>query len=78
MGPFRHSFHAAAHLVVVLLMRAVRLQMLLRVGLWLATHLSALPTGILLVQGERGGLDSGRAWLGFGLSVLSMLAATSM
>ncbi|KAI7838425.1 hypothetical protein COHA_007797 [Chlorella ohadii] len=29
-------------------------------------------------KGERGGLDSGRAWLGFGLSVLSMLAATSM
>ncbi|PRW61466.1 hypothetical protein C2E21_0666 [Chlorella sorokiniana] len=29
-------------------------------------------------KGERGGLDSGRAWLGFGLSVVSMLAATCM
>ncbi|KAL4438959.1 hypothetical protein ABPG77_006896 [Micractinium sp. CCAP 211/92] len=29
-------------------------------------------------KGGRGGLDSGRAWLGFGLSVVSMLAASSM
>ncbi|KAL4452756.1 hypothetical protein ABPG75_008418 [Micractinium tetrahymenae] len=29
-------------------------------------------------QSGRGGLDSGRAWLGFGLSILSMLAASAM
>lgn len=41
----------------------------------LPTHAVVAPA---VGSGTSGGLDSGRAWLGFGLSVVSMLAATMM